>query len=240
MVLKAVVLVGGKGLRLYPLTKDKPKCMVEVSGKPLIHWILCWLRANEVTHVVLCTGYMHEKVEKYVGDGGRWGMRVQYSVDTDLEEGLGTGGAVYNAWDLVEDSIYFYVVNGDILTDLYLARLHKFIHQLSLGVVATIPLRTRYGIVLTDRLGRIRTFWEKPVLYSYKMNAGVYLLSTEAKTYFREKCMLETDVFPRMASDGKLMECFYANINWISIETYKDLQMAEREHFYRQFEEYIG
>lgn len=107
------ILAGGRGTRLMPLTADRPKCLVEVAGRPFIEWQLERLRDGGITDVVLCVGYRGDMVQQAVGDGKRFGLRVRYSFDG--ERPLGTGGAIRKALPLLGDA--FFVLYGDSLLD---------------------------------------------------------------------------------------------------------------------------
>ena len=230
--MKAVVLVGGFGKRLYPITAEIPKCLVEVSGKPLIYWIIHYLRFHGVKEIILCTHYKHELIRNWLGDGSRFGVNIEYSYE---KEPLGTGGALLNARKLLENEDWFYCMNGDILTTIDLKRLNVLANKGVVGVIATVPLRTAYGIIVFGKDNSIERFIEKPVLWEYWMNAGIYLLSNEIFDYLKPKCMLEYEVFTQLEGTGKLKALQFPMSSWLSIETYKDVLKAEKETFYKAY-----
>ncbi|MCS7111269.1 MAG: nucleotidyltransferase family protein, partial [Ignisphaera sp.] len=113
--MKVVILAGGLGRRLRPLTDDKPKAMIGVCGKPLIEWHVYWLKRYGFEEFVFLLGHAKEKVIEYLGSGRRLGIRASYVVE---DEPLGTGGAIKNAESVLRNDEWFLVINGDIVTDL--------------------------------------------------------------------------------------------------------------------------
>jgi len=218
--LMAVVLAGGQGRRLRPLTDVVPKPLVEVGGRPIIEWQIGWLRRYGVDEFLVCAGYLKEKIICRLGNGSRLGVRIGYVVE---DEPLGTGGALRNAEPFLRGEPGFYVVNGDILTDLDprpLARLGGYLASLAL-----VPLRSPYGIVETEG-DRVTAFREKPLLEHW-VNAGVYYMTPQALKYMPEKGDLERTAFPQLAKEQKLKAVKY-KAKWKSIDTHKDLQEAEK------------
>jgi len=110
--LKAAILAGGLGKRLRPLTDDRPKPMIKVSGTPILGWQIAWLASHAISDIVLCTGYMRESIINYVGNGSKFGVRVGYVTE---DEPLGTGGALKNAESLLRNEESFFVLNGDLI-----------------------------------------------------------------------------------------------------------------------------
>ncbi|HYZ59611.1 MAG TPA: nucleotidyltransferase family protein, partial [Nitrososphaeraceae archaeon] len=115
--MKAVILAGGLGKRLGPLTDERPKPMIEVLDQPIIEWQIKWFKKFGIGEIVICVGYLKEHIIDYIGSGSRFGVKVGYAVE---EEPLGTGGALKNAQSLLGGAKNdgFFMVNGDILTDL--------------------------------------------------------------------------------------------------------------------------
>ncbi len=219
----AVILAGGFGKRLRPLTDDKPKPLVEVAGKPILMWQIEWLKRQGVTDFVLAVGYLGGKIFDYVGDGAHLGVRVHYSVE---REPLGTGGAIKNALRFVEGDT-FIVVNGDILTNLSISRLVESLGGHVIGAIALTPLRSPYGIVDVNEAGNIVEFREKPTL-PYLINAGVYAFKKDIASYLPDRGDIEVSAFPRLAREGRLKGVKYLKAYWKSIDTIKDLEEAEK------------
>ena len=223
--MKAVILAGGYGKRLRPLTNKVPKPLVEVAGKPILRWQIEWLRMHGFREVVLCVGYLKEKIMEYVGDGGVLGVKAYYAVE---DEPLGTGGAIKNAESVLQSEGKFLVLNGDVLTNLNPARLVDALGGAA-GALSLVPLRSSYGVIDVDERGVIREFREKPLLPDYWINAGVYCFTPEILNHLPERGDIESTSFPELARRGRLVGVKYNDVYWRSIDTYKDLEVAERE-----------
>ncbi|MDG6997473.1 MAG: nucleotidyltransferase family protein [Nitrososphaerota archaeon] len=221
--MKAVILAGGFGKRLKPLTNDRPKPMIEISGIPILEWQIDWLHRHGVSEVVICIGYLREMVINHIGSGRKYGVKIGYSVE---EEPLGTGGALKNAGSLLHGESFF-AMNGDILTDLDPWKLAKDAEE-GMGSIAAVPLQSPYGIIEIDD-GLARGFREKPILEDYWINAGVYCLSTKILDALPDQGNLEATTLPELAKDGKLRVTKYNNANWRSIDTHKDIEEAQKQ-----------
>lgn len=219
--LKAVILAGGFGKRLRPLTDSTPKPLLEVGGKAILEWQVEWLKRQGVSAVILCVGYMKEKFFEVVGGGSSLGVRVYYSVE---DEPLGTGGALKVARHLLEGEEAFLVLNGDILTNLDVRPLLEALRG-AVGSIALVPLPCPYGVVETSG-NRVASFAEKPVLRDYWINAGVYAFTPEVFDYLPDKGDLERSALPRLALHGSLVAVKYEDVVWKSIDTHKDLEEA--------------
>jgi len=220
----AAILAGGFGKRLRPYTEDLPKPLINVVDKPILEWQIEWLKRYGVNEFVLLVGYRKERIIEYLGSGSRLGVRVTYVVE---DEPLGTGGAIKNAEHILSKSEVFLVLNGDILTNLNPLLLVEELNKGYLGVIATIPLPSPYGVLEIED-SRVRGFIEKPLLKNYWINAGVYALKPNALKYFPEKGDLERTAFPAMARDRVLGAVKYSGVFWKAIDTYKDLEEATR------------
>ena len=221
----AIILAGGKGERLRPLTGDRPKVMVPLLDKPILEYQIDWLRANGVTDFVIACGYLHEAIEQYFQDGGRWGVRIRYSVE---REPLGRGGAIKLAYREVPAAETCVVAaNGDNVNTQRLAPMLRQ-HQRT-GATATLlltQLRSPYGIV-QQRGKQITGFREKPLL-PYWLSAGVYVLNREFFAGLPDKGDHEDALFPRLAAEGKLYG-FRSRSYWKAIDTVKDLNEAAEQ-----------
>ena len=222
--MKAVILAGGFGKRLKPLTNDRPKPMIEVLGTPILEWQIDWLHRHDINELVICVGYLREAVLKHIGSGKRFGVKVGYSVE---EDPLGTGGALKNAASLLSGDKFF-AMNGDILTDLDPWKLAADVDAGCMGSIAAVPLNSPYGIIQIEN-GLARGFREKPVLRDYWINAGVYCLSSRILDLLPDVGNIEANTMPDLARDGKLRVTKYDDVNWRSIDTYKDIEEAEKQ-----------
>lgn len=228
-MVQALILAGGYGKRLRPLTLETPKPLLEVAGKPVIVWQLEWLRSAGIERVVVLAGYLKEKLVEALGSGQRFGVRLVYVVE---EEPLGTGGALRNAAHLIEREDYSIVVNGDVLTNIDPRALVRALESSgAVAAIATVPLRSPYGILDIGEDGRVRGFIEKPVVRDYWMNAGVYAFTPEIVGYLPERGDIEKRGFPELAGEGRLVAVKYDTppYYWRSIDTHKDLEEASRE-----------
>jgi mannose-1-phosphate guanylyltransferase/phosphomannomutase len=177
---KAVVMAGGEGTRLRPLTSNQPKPMVPIVGKPCMEHILELLREHGMTEVIVTVAFLPQAIRSYFGAGDTLGMQIEYSVE---ESPLGTAGSVRLAARQLEDT--FLVISGDALCDLDLSELVAF-HK-ERGAAVTIGLKSvdnplEFGIVVTDEEGRVERFLEKPSwgqVFSDTINTGIYVLEPE-------------------------------------------------------------
>ena len=222
-LLFALVLTGGKGERLRPLTADRPKPMVPVNDKPILQHHLEWLASSGVTDAVLLCGYKHEAIRAYFGDGGRFGLRISYSLE---ETPLGRGGAFKKGFRQVPaDEPMVIGTNGDNINEQPLAPLLK-VHRRT-GATATVmlsPLRSPFGIVRLGRGSLVLGFDEKPLL-PYWVNAGVYALNREFFAMLPDVGDHETTAFPELAAQGRL-HAFKSSAYWKPIDTVKDVTEA--------------
>lgn len=224
--MQAIILAGGKGERLRPFTQDRPKCMVEVLGVPLLGYQLEWLSAQGVTDVIISCGYRHEVIEQYFGSGEKWGVRLQYSVES---QPLGRGGALKLAFQILalgEDLCL--ATNGDVVTNVRLKPLIQAHRQNGcLATVVLAPFISPYGIVEVDAEDRVVAFHEKPEL-PYWMNAGIYVLSREVEPLLPDQGDHEDSTFPRLAQERRL-GAYKSRAYWRSVDTVKDISEVSKE-----------
>ncbi len=223
--MEAIILVGGEGRRLRPLTDTRPKPMMNLVDRPFVTHQLDRLRRFGVTDVIFSCGYRPEALEEHFGDGSRIGMRVRYVVDPVP---LGTAGAIKNAEPLLGGERIL-VLNGDILTDLDVAALvaHHESSRVS-GTLALTPVDdpSRYGLVRLHADHRVEAFVEKPTDEELRpgephlINAGTYLLERELLDVIPpgQPCSIERDVFPVLATAGRLAG-FPSDSYWLDIGT---------------------
>lgn len=228
-----MILAGGLGTRLRGVYSG-PKCLAPVAGRPFLDYVLRWLASQSVRNVVVCVGYKRSSVERYVGAGRQWGLRVAYSREERL---LGTGGALKKAEKLIS-GYRMLVINGDTLAQVDLNELIAF--HTSRRALATLALTRvrdsgRYGLVRVDRQERIRAFMEKNQKRGASerdrlINAGVYVLEKKALDRIRTQtpASLERDVFPRLTESGKICG-FVSNGHFIDIGIPEDFRRAQSE-----------
>jgi len=221
--MKAVILAGGYGKRLRPLTDDKPKPLVEISGKPILEWQILWLKSFGINSFFILAGYRKDVLIDWIAKNQEK-LGISIAILTE-EEPLGTGGAIKRLNDFIHDE-EFVVTNGDILTNLDITKMKL---NECLAGIALVPLRSPYGVVQIDDNGKITRFDEKPVLKEYWINAGVYKMKSEIFEYLPEKGDIEKTAFPLLAEKGLLKGITFENIYWRSIDTIKDYEEALKE-----------
>jgi len=218
--MQAVILVGGEGTRLRPLTYELPKPMAPLLGRPFIGWIIERLRAAGVDEVILSCCYMPEKIEAHFGDGRRAGVRLSYVFE---EQPLGTAGAIRNALEHIAGMVY--VCNGDILTALDLVELRDW-HRRH-RAIATIHTRpvddpSQFGVVETEDDGRVLRFVEKPKrgeTRAHDINAGTYVLEPQAVEAIPvgRAVSIERETFPRLIKETREVYALSTNDYWIDV-----------------------
>ncbi len=220
--MQAVILVGGQGTRLRPLTLTVPKPMLPLMNRPFLEFQIGLCKRHGITDIVLSTAYKSEVFEEHFGDGARFGVKLTCVTE---EEPLDTCGAVKNVERHIEGT--FLVFNGDVLTDIDLTSLIAFHREK--GGKATLYLTrvedpTAYGLVPLDRRGRISEFLEKPSweqVVTDLVNAGTYVLEPELldRVPAGERFSFERQLFPGMLAEGMAMYGFPSAAYWMDIGT---------------------
>ncbi len=218
--MQAVILVGGEGTRLRPLTLGTPKPMVPLFDIPFLERTLGRLRSAGVTEVILAAGYLPRAIEEHFGDGTRVGMRVQYVVE---ESPLGTAGALKNLADRITGT--FFVLNGDVLTSLDLIAMIAFHEkQGGVGVLHTITIEdpSAFGCVVRDATGRIERFVEKPPREeapTNEINAGTYLLERSVLDAIPagRAVSIERETFPTLIAAGGNLFSYVTDDYWLDV-----------------------
>ena len=208
----AMILAGGRGERLRPITDYLPKPLVPLDNIPILEWQVGYLRHHGVRRIVVCTGYRAGQIENYVEARGM-GRSVVVSAETSP---LGTGGAMRRAEPLVRGKSAI-VINGDVITDIDIKGLAR-----RADAIAAVRLRTQYG-VLESRGDALTAFREKGEVGDMWMNAGVYHLSRQTLRAMPRKGDAERTLFVRMAARGKLGMERFAGAQWHSIDSHRDL-----------------
>ncbi|MHB8601542.1 MAG: nucleotidyltransferase family protein [Nitrosotalea sp.] len=214
--MKVILLSGGFGKRLKPLTDYLPKPLIPVCNYPIIEWQIRYFKKFGIKDIIVCLGYRADQVVKHL-EGKDLGVQLEYSIE---KEPLGTAGAIKKAGKYI-DTDDFFVANGDVLTNLDLNKL-----QAHPNSVAVIPLRTSFGIVHLDG-AKVERFEEKPEMSNYWMNAGIYYLKKEILKQLPKNGNLESTTFPVLAGCGKLHAIKYGEVFWKSIDSYKDMEECE-------------
>ena len=230
--MRAVILAGGEGTRLRPLTLGTPKPVVPVVDRPFLRHQLELLARAGVREVVLCVAYRPEKVEAVFGDGSALGLRIRYAVE---DTPLGTGGALRNALDLLDERTI--VMNGDVLTDVELAALlsrHEAERAAATILLTPVPNPAAYGLVETDPGGRVLRFLEKPKadeITTDTINAGIYVLETRVLELIPPAVShsIERGFFPALLARGDLVLGPVHRGYWIDIGTPEKYLQVHRD-----------
>ncbi len=229
--MKAVVMAGGEGSRLRPLTLTRPKPMLPVVNRPLLGHILHLLKEHEILDVVITLQYMATQVQDYFGDGRSLGMNIDYAIE---ESPLGTAGSVKNAHPYVADGEPFLVISGDALTDFDLTALLKY-HR-GRGALLTMALYhvsdpLDYGVINVREDGRIAQLMEKPSwgeVTSDTVNTGVYVVQPEVLDLIPTGRAVDwsQNVFPEMLTRGEGIYGYVADGYWCDIGTLNEYRRA--------------
>lgn len=218
--MQAVVMAGGEGSRLRPLTTNMPKPMLPIANRPLMEHIIMLLRKNGLTDIVVTVQYLSSVIRNYFGDGSDLGVSLSYSTE---DVPLGTAGSVLNAADLLTGT--FVVISGDALTDLDLARAvswHKERDAAATVVLKAMADPLDFGIVMTDDDGRIERFLEKPSwgqVFSDRVNTGIYVLEPEVLDLIppEQPFDFSAELFPMMIDKGLPLYGFTTDAYWTDV-----------------------
>ena len=218
----ALIMAGGYGKRLRPLTYTMPKSLIKVGGKPVIYWQIKWLEAKGVDKFVLLGGYKAHMLVSYIKSIG---YNKYFSFSTEKKP-LGTAGAIKNASPLIDDEESFFVINGDNVTDIDISKLRLYNHDVC--AISLVPYRSEKGIVESSRY-RVVGFEEKPLIEGYWFNAGVTLASVSLLDILPKSGSLEQDIFPRLVKSRQL-SCFkFRDIYFNSIDSFKDIEVIDKD-----------
>src|SRR5437764_3788188 len=221
--MKAVVMAGGQGSRLRPLTSNQPKPMLPIVGEPMLQHILRLLRRHGFADVVVTVQFLASIIRNFFGDGSDLDLSLSYATE---DEPLGTAGSVKNAEHLLDDT--FLVVSGDAVTDIDLQEVVRFHREKGAAVTVTMkrvenPLE--FGIVITDEKGRVERFLEKPgwgEVFSDTINTGIYVIEPEVLGFVPqgEEFDFAQDLFPMLLQKGLPMYGYVAEGAVIGDECY--------------------
>ncbi|CAH0117938.1 UTP--glucose-1-phosphate uridylyltransferase [Paenibacillus sp. CECT 9249] len=228
--MKAVIMAGGKGTRLRPLTLDTPKPMVPLLNRPCMEYIIELLKSSGITDIAVTVQYLPEVIRGHFGDGAEFGVDLRYFEET---EPLGTAGSIKNAESFLDEP--FIVISGDALTDFQLRDAIAYHGQkkaLATLVLTRVPTPLEYGVVMTDREGRITRFLEKPSwseVFSDTVNTGIYILDPSIFAYMHpgEICDFSMDLFPALLRDNAPLYGYVAEGYWSDIGTLQQYRQTQ-------------
>lgn len=218
--MKAIIMAGGEGTRLRPLTCNIPKPMMPIMDKPVMEYTVELLKKNGITDIGVTLQYLPDEITSYFGDGKDFGVNMRYFIE---ETPLGTAGSVKNAEAFLDDT--FIVISGDALTDIDLSKAiayHKKKQSIATLVLKEVPVPLEFGVVVTDNNGKVTGFLEKPSwseVFSDKVNTGIYILEPKIFSYFEkeQKFDFSNDLFPILLNDEKPMFGYVAEGYWCDI-----------------------
>jgi mannose-1-phosphate guanylyltransferase/phosphomannomutase len=220
--MKAVVMAGGEGSRLRPLTINRPKPMVPLVNRPVMGHIIELLKRHNIDDVVATLQYRANDIQNYFGDGSNAGVTMHYSVEP---RPLGTAGSVKYAEKYLTGNDPFLIISGDALTDLNLTEIIDFHKRVGAAVTITlyrVPSPLEYGVIIVDGEGRIERFMEKPSwgeVISDTVNTGIYVISPEVLEDIEPGTPVDfsKDLFPQLMKRGAPLYGFIANGYWTDV-----------------------
>ncbi|MEL6135910.1 MAG: mannose-1-phosphate guanyltransferase [Cyanobacteria bacterium J06626_23] len=230
--MRAVLMAGGSGTRLRPLTCDLPKPMVPILNRPIAEHIINLLKRHGITEIIATLHYLPDVMRDYFQDGQDFGVQMTYAVEED--QPLGTAGCVKNIAELLDDT--FLVISGDTVTDFDLSeaiRFHKERGSKATLVLTRVPNPIEFGVVITEADGRIRRFLEKPStseIFSDTINTGTYILEPEVLDYLpaNQEQDFSKNLFPLLLEKGDPMYGYIAEKGyWCDVghlEAYREAQ----------------
>jgi len=229
---KAVIMAGGEGTRLRPLTSNQPKPMLPMANRPMMEHVVGLLRQHGMTDIVVTVAFMANAIRSYFGDGSELGVRMVYATE---ETPLGTAGSVLNAREELDER--FLVISGDVLTDIDLSAVVDF-HERK-GALATLALSSvenplEFGIVIADEDGSIERFLEKPTwgeVFSDTINTGIYVLEPEIFDFIPEGRPVDFsgEVFPAVLAAGRPITGYVAEGYWEDVGTIEAYLKAHQD-----------
>lgn len=217
--MKAIILAGGRGKRLRPITDYVPKPLVPLNNVPIIEWQIRYLKKFGVKEIIICTGYKAEMVKNFLAMKNNLGVKIKFSVE---KTPLGTGGAIKQAGSSITEKSFF-VLNGDTITNINLDQLAK-----KQNSIASIELKTKFGILETKG-DMVTKFQEKKEISELWMNAGIYHLQKDVIKDLPKKGDIEKTLFPEYTKKGKLTTVKFKNVLWFSIDSFKDMEECSLE-----------
>ena len=227
--MKAIILAGGRGKRLRPITDKIPKPLIPINNKPLIERTIKYLKKYGITEIIISSGYKSNLIEKFLKKKKNFGCKIIFSTE---KTPLGTGGAIKKALKHVDEES-FLVLNGDIITNIDLKKILK-----KPNTIAANELKTKFG-TMNIKNNKILKFNEKKDVTNVWMNPGIYHLSKNIKKLIPKKGSLEGIVFPKMVKSKTLETVKFKNVLWFSIDSHKDIEECSKEIKSKKYSKYF-
>lgn len=231
--MKAVVMAGGEGSRLRPLTINRPKPMVPLVDRPVMEHIVELLKLHNITEIVVTVQYLANVIQDHFGDGSAFGVQIEYSLE---EQPLGTAGSVKNAEHLLKEP--FLVISGDALTDFDLRKIiaaHEASKAMATITLTRVPNPLEFGVIIVDEENNVRQFLEKPSwgeVFSDTVNTGIYVLDPRVLRYIEKGKNTDwsKDVFPAMLRRKDAIKGYVAEGYWTDVGTIEEYMRASRDY----------
>ena len=220
----AVVLAGGEGSRLRPLTNNIPKPMIRVLGKPILQWVIEWLTNNRISNIILGVAYKKEAVMNYFKDGSEFDCKIKYSVHSvEGETGEGFRLAISRH---VNDEI-FLAMNGDEISNFNITKIVNYHRRYNpIATLAVTNPKSNFGVIKIDKNGKILSFKEKPILSNILVSIGIYVFNRQIINYLPLKGLIENTTFPSLVKLN-LIRAFPIEGDWLTVNTMKDLKFVK-------------
>ena len=227
--MKAIILAGGRGERLRPITDKIPKPLILINNIPLIERTIKYLKKYGINEIIISSGYKSNKIESFLKKKKNFGCQIIFSIE---KTPLGTGGAIKKALKHVGEES-FLVLNGDIVTNINLRKILK-----KPNTIAANELKTKFG-TMDVKNNKILKFNEKKDVVDVWMNSGIYHLSKNIDKMIPKKGSLEGIVFPKMAKNKTLDVVKFKNTLWFSIDSHKDIEECSKEIKSKKYSKYF-
>ena len=227
--MKALILAGGRGKRLRPLTDKIPKSLIPINNKPLIQYTINYLKKSGINEIIICSGYKSKQIQSFLKKKKNFGCKIEYSIEKNP---LGTAGAIRNAIKNLSDES-FLVINGDIITNIDLKKILK-----KPNTIAANELKTKFG-TMKIKNNKILKFNEKTDVQNVWMNPGLYHLSTNILKILPRKGSLESEIFPKLAKNKSLNTVKFKNVLWHSIDSFKDIELSSQEINSKKYQKFF-
>lgn len=212
--MQAMILAGGAGTRLKPITDYVPKSLIQINNVPIIEWQIRLLKKFGISEIIICTGYKSDQIQNYLEHMKNFGCNIKFSIE---RAPLGTGGAIKKASRLIRGRS-FLVLNGDIISTINVKKMFA-----SPNSIALVELRTKFGTVDLDNK-KITNFREKKHISNVWMNSGIYHLDKKIVADLPRKGSIEEVTFRKYAKKGNLTGIKFKDSVWFSIDSHKDIE----------------
>ena len=227
--MKALILAGGRGKRLRPITDKIPKSLIPINKKPLIQYTINYLKKFGINEIIICAGYKSNQIQNFLKKKKNFGCKIEYSIE---KSPLGTAGAIRNAIKNLSDKS-FLVINGDVITNIDLKKILK-----KPNTIAANELKTKFG-TMKIKNNKILKFNEKTDVENVWMNPGLYHLSTDILKILPRKGSLEAEIFPKLAKKKSLHTVKFKNVLWHSIDSFKDIELSSQEINSKKYQKFF-